>query len=129
MTLLEHLLQQLDLTRQQAEGGIGLLLALAQTRLSPDDFQRVADAIPAISDLIGKAPRQSEFATGPLLAAWERWFSGWGELAPLRQACEGLELDRATTDKIATAVGLYFRQQAGSEVEVEVESLLLGIWR
>ncbi len=125
MTLIEQLTDQLNITRRQAEGGTGLLLQQAQARLSPDDFQRVADAIPAVSDLIGKAPRQEGRERGPLLAAWQRWFSGWGELAPLRSACKGLGLDRAVIDKFVAVIGSYFREQG----RPEVESLLVGLWR
>jgi len=125
MPLIEHLIDELNISRQQAEGGAGLLLRQAQTRLSPDDFLRVAGAIPAVSDLIGKAPRQIGPEVGPLRVRWQCLFSGWGELAPLRSACEGLGLDRAAIDKFVAVIGSHFREQSGPEVE----SLLLGTWR
>ena len=125
MTLIEHLIDQLGVSRQQAEGATGLLLQQAQARLSRDDFLQVADVIPAISDLIGKAPRQVGPGDGPLRALWQRWFGGWSGLAALRPACEGLELDRAEIDKFIAEIGSYFREQGGTEVE----SLLVRVWR
>ncbi len=125
MTLIDQLLEQLDITRQQAEGGVGLLLRHAQTCLSADEFAQVADAIPAISDLIGKAPRQVGPTAGSLQTLWRRWFSGWGELAPLQASCEQMDLDRAMIDKFIAVIGSYFRKHGSAEVE----SLLLGLWR
>ena len=124
MTLIEQLIDQLQVSRQQAEGGVGLLLQQAQTKLSRDDFLQVANAIPAISDLIGKAPRQVGPGSGPLRAAWQRWFSGWGELASLRPACQGLELDRAAIDQFMAVISSYFREQGGEELE----ALLVTAW-
>jgi len=132
MNLVEQLIDQLGVSRQQAEGGAGLLLRHAQLQLSTTDFLSIADAIPAISDLIGKAPRQAEPTPGAwsawwqrLRAFWQRWFSGWGTLAPLRETCERLELDRATINNFIAVTGGYFREQAGTQAE----SLLLGVWR
>jgi len=125
MTLIDHLIDQLGLTRQQAEGAAGLLLQQAQNRLSRDEFLTVVSAIPAISDLIGKAPRQLGPAAGPLRAMWQTWFSGWGELASLRPMFERLGFDRGATDKLIAATGSYIREQRG----VEVEDLLVAVWR
>lgn len=125
MTLIDQLIEQLDVTRQQAEGGVGLLIQHAQLRLSTEEFLRVADAIPAVSDLMGKAPRQAGPELGPLRAAWQRWFSGWGELTPLRSACEGLGLEFAAIDKFASVVGNHFRVESSAKVE----ALLLSVWR
>jgi len=57
VNLIEQLMDELGVTRQQAEGGAGLLLAFAQNKLGGDQFIEVADSIPAISDIIGKSPR------------------------------------------------------------------------
>jgi len=123
-TLINQIIDQLNVSRQQAEGGVGLLLQQAQKRLSSEDFQRVADAIPAISDLIGKAPRQVE-PEGPLQELWQRWFRGWGPLASSRSRYKGLELDRAEINKFITVISSHFRERGG----VELESLLSGAWR
>lgn len=125
MPLIEHLIAELNISRQQAEGGVGLLFAHAQSRLNDDGFLQVADAIPAISDLIGKAPRQVGPQSGPLRAAWQRWLSGWGELAPMQSLCEDLGLDHAAISKFVAVIGNYFREQSGPEVE----ALLLSTWR
>lgn len=125
MNLIDQLMDQLEVSRQQAEGGVGLLLGLAQQRLDSGDFQRVADSIPAISDLIGKAPRTVEAETKRATVLWRRLFGGWGRLSCLRPGCERLGIDRETVLKFIAVIGGYFREQAGEEVEL----LLLGCWR
>ena len=124
MTLIEHLIFQLQLSRQQAEGGVGLLFWQAQKKLSPGDFLLVADAIPAVSDLIGKAPRQAGRSVGSMRAVWLRWFSGWGSLASLRPDCESLGLDRAAINQLTTEIGGYFHQRG----KTELVSLLHSAW-
>jgi len=125
MHLIEHLIHELNISRQQAEGGVGLLLQQAQSKLDSDEFLRVAEAIPAVSDLIGKAPQQVRPPSGPLRAAWQRWLSGWGELAPLQSATVELGLDHVAINKFVEVIGKHFREQSGSDVE----SLLLSTWR
>ena len=123
MHLIEKLMDQVPVTRQQAEGGAGLLLRRVQARVSDEEFQRVADTIPAISDIIGKAPRQAEL--GWWRTAWLRWFTAWGPLAPLKQGCEKLGLERNTVNKFIAVIGQHFRDRGGPELE----SLLLSAWR
>jgi hypothetical protein len=125
MTLIEHLIDQLGVSRQQAEGATGLLLQQAQARLSSDDFLQVADAIPAISDLIGKAPRHVGPGAGSLRALWQGWWSSWSGLASLRPAFEKLGLDRAAVEKFVAVIGRYFREQGGAELE----TLLVRAWQ
>jgi len=125
MHLIEKLIHELNITRQQAEGGLGLLFEQAQWRLSSAEFLQVADAIPAVSDLISKAPRELGPGFGPLRNAWQQWFSGWGTLACLQSRCEGLGIDRAEIDQFIAVIGTWFREQD----QTEAESLLLSVWR
>ncbi len=123
ISLTDHLIDQLNISRQQAEGGAGLLLQQAQARLSEEDFKRVADAIPAISDIIAKAPRQAH--AGWWRATWSRLLGGWGKLAPSRSAFEKLNLDLATIDQFTTQIGDYFRQRSGADLQ----KLLQSAWK
>lgn len=125
MTLIEHLIQQLDISRQQAEGGAAILLEVAHERLTPDDFQCVMAAIPAISDVIAKAPRQVGPPLGLFRLMWQRWFSGWGMLASARLQCEQLRIDRELLDRFIESIGDYFRELG----KPEVETILWQAWR
>ena len=125
MTLIQKITDQLQVSRQQAEGGVGLLLRYAQTRLSSTDFLRVAEAVPAVSDLIGKAPRQIDEVPGVAQTAWRRVFSGWGALAPLQEESERLGLDRAAIDNFIAIMTEHFCERSGEAVEI----LLREAWR
>ena len=57
MELILWLINELRVSRKQAEGAAGALLQLAQARLSRDQFVLIADTLPAVSDIIGKSPR------------------------------------------------------------------------
>jgi hypothetical protein len=58
------LTKELSITRPQARGGVGTLFALAKTRLSEDEFSKVAAAVPGMSSLLKAAPptEHSEFS-------------------------------------------------------------------
>lgn len=56
---------QLGVTEEQAEGGIGSMLALAREKLDADQFQRLAGSIPGASGYLEAAQRLGA-VTGPL---------------------------------------------------------------
>jgi len=122
MHLTEKLMDELNITRQQAEGGAGLLLQHAQAKLNDEQFQRVADAIPAISDVVGKAVRPAHIAWWRLL--WWRWFTPWRTLASSRPAFEQLALDRPTIDQCIAVIGAHFREHGDPQVEAHVRQAL-----
>lgn len=116
MEIVEHLIKELGVSTKQAEGGAGLLLELAQQRLRPEDFVRVADAIPAISDVIGKAPRSVGRPFGPMRDLLSRWFSGLGGLGVLAPRFEKLGCDKLMIRKFADALLSFFREKGGDEI-------------
>lgn len=117
MNLIEQLMKELDVTRQQAEGGAGLLLGLAQKKLGSEPFVEVADSIPAISDLLDKSPR-GEIAVGqPLRANLSRLFGGLGGLYVLASAFEGLGIDKRQIQKFVEVLLEHFRKKGGAKVE------------
>lgn len=65
--LVGQLSQGLNITPEQARGGAGALFALAQSRLSAQDFNQVSTAVPEMNGLLQAAP-----APGQLSA-----FGGW----------------------------------------------------
>lgn len=56
---------QLGVTGEQAEGGIGSMLALAQQKLDADEFQRLAGSIPGAGSYL-EAAQSLGAVTGPL---------------------------------------------------------------
>jgi len=117
LNLIEQLMDELGVTRQQAEGGAGLLLGFAQQKLDGDQFVEVADSIPAISDIIGKAPR-GEIAVGrPLRVILSRLSGGLGGLHVLATAFDGLDLDKLQLRKFVEVLLRHFREEGGAGVE------------
>lgn len=117
MNLIERLMEDLGVTRQQAEGGAGLLLGFAQKNLARDRFVEVADSIPAISDIIGKAPRGEIALVRPWRAVLSRWFGGLGGLYVLVEAFRDLGLDKLQIAKFVEVLLDFFREKGGSEIE------------
>ncbi len=125
MELFTRLMDELEVTREQAEGGAGSLLQLAQARLEPDQFVRVADTIPGISDILGKAPRFEVPARGLWRAKLSRLFGGLGGLSPLARPFARLHLERPMIRRFAEVLVRFFGEKGGPEIE----SQLGGVWR
>ncbi|HJZ76231.1 MAG TPA: DUF2780 domain-containing protein [Vicinamibacterales bacterium] len=62
--LIQPLAKELSSTPKQAEGAAGALFALAKTRLAPDDFTKIAGAVPGMDQLLAAAPK----ATSPAVS-------------------------------------------------------------
>jgi len=115
-------MDELGVTRQQAEGGAGLLLAFAQKKLSGDQMVEVADSIPAISDIIGKAPR-GEIAPGqPARTVLSRLVGGLGGLYVLAEAFSDLGLDKLQLRKFVEVLLRHFREKGGAAVGDSLEA-------
>src|SRR5262245_58488626 len=60
---------ELGSTPDQAAGAAGSLFGLAKSRLKPDDFSKVAAAVPGMASLLKAAPSTGGGAMGALGAA------------------------------------------------------------
>ena len=58
--LIGQLTKELSISSTQARGGAGALFSLAKTRLSADEFSKVAAAVPGMSSLLKAAPAAGE---------------------------------------------------------------------
>ena len=125
MELVERLKEKLGVTRGQAAGGAGLLLHLAQERLTSEEFVQVADTAPAISDIIGKAPRCNTLAISRLRVMVSRRFGGLGELTPLVVPFGKLGLDKAMLRRFSCELLKFFREKGG----VKIHEMLQSVWR
>jgi len=118
-------MEQLGVERMQAEGGAGLLLSLAQESLTREEFILVADSIPAISDIIGKAPRVEIAECSRWRAALSRLVGGLGGLACVSPGFQKLGMDDAWVPRFAETMSRYFAHRGGPVVD----SLLRSVWR
>ena len=56
--LIDNLTKELSITPAQAIGGSGALFGLAKSRLKPEEFAKVSDAVPGMDDFLKAAPKQ-----------------------------------------------------------------------
>lgn len=125
MELFARLMEELDVTREQAEGGAGSLLQLAQARLEPSEFVRVADTIPGISDIIAKAPRFEVPVHRQFLAQLSRLLGGLGGLAPVARPFARLHLEKPIIGHFVEVLLSFFGEKGGTEIRSQLSS----VWR
>lgn len=102
--LLGMLTSSLGVTQNQAEGGVGSILKLAQEKLVAGDFDKIAAVIPG---------SQKYLDTAKALGA----FSGnIGNLAGLTSAFGKLGISPATASKFVPAVTDFVGRAGGSDV-------------
>jgi len=63
-SLTDLLMQQLGVTQPQATGGAGAIFGLAKTKMSAEDFGKVAAGVPGMDSLLAAAPATGETAGG-----------------------------------------------------------------
>ena len=137
--LIDTLVRELGISRMQAQGGAGLLLQWVEAHLSAEEFRTVADAIPAISDVMGKSPVStiSSFhgpsfrgppRHGLSLQGWLAWCkqlcSRLGGLGPLAGPFRKIGLPRAKVEPLVVALLRFFHEQGGREVELLLKRVL-----
>jgi hypothetical protein len=120
--LVEHLVLRLGITREQAEGGAGVLLGFAQQRLSADQFRQVADAIPGVSDLIARSPRLEL----PLPGGWWnlvlRYVGRGGSIVAVAGVFRSLGLNKSLLPQFAAGILQYVRTRGAQEAEAALRA-------
>jgi hypothetical protein len=102
--LMSTLTSSLGVTQNQAEGGVGSILTLAQEKLAKGDFDRIAGLIPGASSYLDKA-KSLGAVTGPLLNG-----------AGLNGALGKLGIDSATAAKFIPTVTRFVSKAGGSKL-------------
>ncbi len=121
MNLISALSSQLGIDENQAKGGAGLLLKLAQDKLG-GDFEQIRQAVPDAGELIGQAPEAGGGlmgAVGGLLGKF-----GGGQLGALAQLAGGfskLGMDKSMVTQFIPVVLNYLQQQEGGD---QIKALL-----
>jgi hypothetical protein len=102
--LMGMLTSKLGVTQEQAEGGVGSMLKLAQEKLAKGDFDKVAKAIPGASGYLDKA-KSLGAVTGAL-----------GNKEGLMGALGRLGISQDTANKFIPAVTSFVSKAGGSKV-------------
>ena len=109
--LVSQLTSGLGVTPDQAVGGTGAMLGLAQNKLTPDQFSAVSNAIPGGSDILK--------AAGPLLGG-----ANISSLADVQGIFSKLGMSPDTVAKFAPIL-----TQAASSAGPQITSLLGGLFK
>jgi len=105
------LTSQLGVTEQQATGGVGSILTLAQEKLIKGDFDKVAAVVPGASKYMDEAKKLGA-VTGPIK-----------DMNGLKSALGKLAMSPDTINKFVPAVSNFVGKAGGSEVG----NLLAGV--
>ena len=110
--LVGQIVDQLKITPAQAQGTAGALLGLAKTRLKPEEFGKVAAAVPGIDGLLKAAPAVDSKLPAALTTAA-------GSLGGLMSLAGSLSKLGLTPDIAAKAVPIladFVGKKGGAEV-------------
>ena len=110
--LLKTLTSQLGVTEDQAKGGVGSYLLLAQEKLAKGDFDKVAGLVPGASKYMDSAKKLGA-VTGPLK-----------NLAGLNGSLSKLGMKSETVSKFAPTVTNYLGTAGGSSVKQMLAGVL-----
>jgi hypothetical protein len=121
--LVEALSKEIGSSPEQAAGAAGALFGLAKSRLTPDEFSQVANAVPGIESLLSAAPVMGGGAVG----------TAGGTLSQLGGAATGLGAATSAfsklglqPDMVAKAIPI-LTQFVGKSGGANVASLLAGV--
>jgi len=121
--LIGQLTKTLSVTPDQASGGAGALFGLAKSRLSADDFGKVAAVVPGMDGLIKSAPPASKnSAVSGLSALGGSLPGGLGGLASVAGSFKKLGLSPEMATKFAPVMVEFVKSKGGANVA----SLLSG---
>ena len=124
--LVGALTKEMGATVPQASGAAGALLGLAKTRLKPEEFAKVAGAVPGIDSLLAAAPAVAGTAGSGAAGALAKATGGAGALgglATVAPAFEKLGLKPEMAMKAVPVLTNYVTTSGGKEVA----SLLAGV--
>jgi hypothetical protein len=118
--LVGMLTKELNVTQDQATGGAGALFDLAKSRLKPEEFSQVSDAVPGMDGFLNAAPKQGDgSALGSLGSAL---LGGSGGLASVAGAFGSLGLSPDMVSKFIPLITQFVQSKGGASVA----SLLMG---
>jgi len=112
-SLTSLLTSKLGITQNQAEGGVGSILKLAQEKLAKGDFDKVASSIPGAQKYLDKAKSLGAFS------------GSVGNLAGLNGALGKLGIPPETAQKLVPYVTNYVGKIGGSKVGALLKSALV----
>ena len=120
--LIGNLTKELSITPEQALGGSGALFGLAKTRLKPDEFAKVSDAVPGMDGFLNAAPKPALGSTGGALGAMGGVMPGGalpgkaGGLASVAGSFQSLGLSPGMASKFVPIMSKFVEARGGAGV-------------
>jgi hypothetical protein len=114
--LVGRLTKELSITPEQAIGGSGALFGLAKTRLKPEEFTKVADAVPGIDGLLKAAPKPKQGSAGMLGAMGGMLPGKAGGLASVAGSFKSLGLSPGMAVKFVPIMAKFAEVKGGASV-------------
>lgn len=118
MNLVEQIIQQLGVSKEQAEAGLGLILKLAKDKLGAD-FSQVSNVIPEANNLVDAAPSEEKSAGGGLLGMLvdKVGLGGLGKLTDLAASFQKLGLDMDKLQEFVKTILAFVESKGGTVVK------------
>ena len=129
VSLVDLLMQQLGVTKPQAQGGAGALFNSAKQTLSPQEFDQVAQTVPEMDSLLEAAPKPSG-TLNDMMGQGASLFGGetnkqLGGVMDLASSFSELGLSPEMVNKFVPVVLDYVESQGGETVRNLLASALL----
>lgn len=116
--LVKELSQQLNITPNQATGGVGAIFQLVKSRLNPGDFTKLAGAVPGMKGFLKAAPTAEGGSEVNSLASSLGSLGGeagsLGSLASLAGSFHSLGLSPSMAGKFVPVLEKYIAGKGGS---------------
>jgi len=119
MNIVDQIIQQLGVSKEQAESGLGLILKVAKDKLGAD-FSQVSNVIPEANHLVNTAPADEEkSALGGLFGALaeKAGLGGLWKLAELASKFQKLGLDMDKLQAFVKTVLAFVESKGGTVVK------------
>lgn len=130
MELVSLLVESLGVSEEQAKGGAGLLLKLAQDKLGGGEFAQIAENVSGIEDMLTAAPDEGGGglmgAVGGLMSSFGGGVGNLGALASLAGGFDKLGLDSGMIGKFVPILLDFVRDRGGDGVADLLGKVLSG---
>ena len=119
MELIQQLMQQLNVSEDQAKGGAGLVFDMIKSKLGDSEFSQVTAAIPEAQTLAAAAPAKSGVgsALGGLMSSLTSGQSGAGSLMSLAGGFSDLGLDSGMIGRFWPIIASFAQSRGGDMVK------------
>jgi hypothetical protein len=123
--LVGQLTKQLSITPEQAVGGSGALFGLAKTKLKPDDFLKISNAVPGMDGLLKAAPNVKDDSSNPISAVGSMLPGKAGVAAQTAGAFKQLGMSPEMATKFLPIMTQFVKVKGGANVA----GLLSGVFK